>query len=863
MKKQKKHHPPKLAQWILKRIFPDNEFYTSLGDFEEVYQRKRENDGFFVARFWYWKQVFKSVPEHIKNQIFWSFTMLKNYFKSTYRNLFKNKIYGIVSIFSLAVTMGCVISLFSVLPLYYKLDSVHENRKDIFMVVSKIDRKGESENWGFSPAPLGPAIKKDLPGIKDIVRIDYNSGKMKYENKVFYERFCFADEGFLDMFTYPLIYGSIDVLAERNAAIITERIADKYFGETDPIGRQIMITFENGYKDSYIVKGIAKDMPLLVTFGFEILLNYDNQIQSGLIENENWKNKAKATFIMQRTKMDLSIIESRMNKYVRIQNENDTDWKVEGFFLVPFENLWLKNPANIKNSITGSAGTTGVIVFSLIGIFLIVLACINYMNVAIASASGRLKEIGMRKVFGSRKSDVIIQFLTENVFVWSVALLFGIFLAKTIFFPALCYFGELNIEKDIFITLDFWYMFPILLIFTSILSGLYPAIFISSYNPVTIFRNRKIKSSKNYFTRLLLGLQLIVTFILIMLTVVVRHNAEYQSSLDWGYNPSNLFFMSVDGQKYYSLLKNEFQKNPDIISVTGGRNHIGRSLESSTIEYHGEKYEVNKYDVGPDYIETSGLRLKEGRNFNSEMSTDITMAVIVNEEFVRFMKWDQPLGQSFKIKGSDYSVIGVIENFHHYNFMTAIDPSLFRITDDNNFNYIVLKTKNSSPAGTLEYLKSAWKKLIPDEPFEAFYQSYILDDYLRGERKISSLFGVYALVALVISSMGLYGLFSINLLKKIKEIGIRKALGAGTFHILKLLNKEYLILLSVSSIPAAILSSILVQSAIEDMHVYHINVTVFHILFTFAVILITTLITISSIVRKATRTNPADTLRYE
>ncbi|MCP4727985.1 MAG: hypothetical protein GY863_23295, partial [bacterium] len=270
----------------------------------------------------------------------------------------------------------------------------------------------------------------------------------------------------------------------------------------------------------------------------------------------------------------------------------------------------------------------------------------------------------------------------------------------------------------------------------SILSGLYPALFISSYNPVAIFRDKKIRIGKNLFTKILLGFQFVVSFILITVTIVVRLNAEYQSGLDWKYNADNIVVVSVNGEEHYTKFKNEIGKNPDIVSISGGSNHIGSVSSSERIEYRGEKYEVRRFDIGLNYLETMGVKLKDGRFFDEERGTDISSAVLVNEEFVRFMKWDNPLNEYFMIGSNEYSVIGVVNDFHHNNFMEKIRPMVFRLTDENNFKYLVVKTREGKMIDSFEYLRNTWKELLPEEPYDAFYQSHLFDHYLRNEKNV-------------------------------------------------------------------------------------------------------------------------------
>jgi putative ABC transport system permease protein len=788
--------------------------------------------------------------------------MFKNYLIMSYRSLFKNKLLGIISISSLSVAIGSAVAIFVLLDSVFNFNNFHENAEQIFQVEYVVDRDGKSEIWGDSPVPLGPALEADFPQIKSSVRVADGSGTMKYNDKVFRENFRFADNGFLDIFTFPLKLGNKSASMDKNSIFLSEKTALKYFGDDSPVGKQVSITYKNGNNTTFIVQGVAEKFPVNASFAFNILIPYENCLAAGINKLTDWKEKTLATFVQVSNPDDINAIKTQMGKYLEIQNATKPDWLFKEFV---FDNVLdlVMNGHKTRNSISGGIGYTGTIVFSLIGLFLLLLACFNYVNIAIGSASGRLKEIGIRKVLGSNKREIIKQFLGENILLCFIALIIGAFLAQTFFLPAFYKYANTPSLGNIFINLNVWIFLPVLLLFVGFCAGAYPAFYISKFQPANIFKGKQVIGGKKIFTRILITFQFILTFILISLSIIITQNAKYQQALDWGYDQDQIIVVPINGKQQYTTYKNEISKNPNVLSIAGTRQHIGRSSGNVVMEYEGEKNEVIKFEIGADYLETMKIRLKSGRVFNPELSMDNTQTVIVNEQFVENMNWQDPIGKYIRIDNSEYSIIGVVEDFHYRNFMAPIKPIFFHLTKEENFNYLLVKIKSGTVFKTAEFLNETWEKLFPDMPYDAFYQDQVFEAYFRGENNISKLFWIFALIALILSSMGLFGLASININKRTKEIGIRKVLGANVLSLLNLMNTQFLKLLIISTIIASPLSYLMIKSMMDNMHKFHIPITAGQFVLTFILILFTAITTISALIYRAANINPVETLKYE
>ena len=336
MSKKDKHvKPPRLAQWILGRIRPDEQWNTPLGDFEEFYNSMSRESGVFKAWLWYWGQTVRLAPHKILYTFYWSGIMFKNYFTLAYRSLIKNKLLGVISIFSLSIAIGSAVAIFAIMDVIYSFNKSHENAEQIFQVENIINRDGAKEIWGSSPVPLGPALKADFPQIKRVVRIENSSGIMKFNDKVFDESFHFVDGEYLEMFTFPLKSGEKTALKNKNAVVLAEEIAIKYFGEDFPIGKEITIRFNNGTTSSFTVQGVADKFPVNAGFSFNILVPYENRIDAGMDNFNDWKDKTRATFIQLDNPQEIGTIQKQMGKYLTIQNAADADWPAEQFLFDP------------------------------------------------------------------------------------------------------------------------------------------------------------------------------------------------------------------------------------------------------------------------------------------------------------------------------------------------------------------------------------------------------------------------------------------------------------------------------------------------------------------------------------------------
>ena len=694
--------------------------------------------------------------------------MFKNYFKMAWRSLLRDKLSAVINIVGLSLAVGCGLVAFSLVDHQYTMDDFHQNAESVFVVQNIINRDGRLLHWGDGPFPMAPALKADFPQVKAAARARYRRGVVRYGDKVFNERIIFADPDYLEILTFPLKWGDANPLETPNAVVLSEEIAIKYFGHTNPVGEQIALTFENQRTESFFVQGVAKNFPLKSSFTFTILVPFEAQFTAGVVpeeERSNWERFTTATFVQLHDARDLAVLESGMDKYINLQNAVSKDWPAHAFHFEPLTTL-AQNSFDKRSNFARGAHPAGLITISLIALILIALACFNYVNIAVVSATRRLKEIGIRKVVGSNRGQLVRQFLSENLLICMIALIAGGVLAEFIFLPG---FNQLLAVDGVTLELEYltnpalWGFFLILLILTGLGSGAYPAFYISAFKPVNIFRDKLQFGRKNRFMRILLACQFAFSFIAIFAGIVMTQNAQYQKTLDWGYDQAQTIVVPLQGEKF-ATLKNEVSQNPDVIQIAGSLMHVGRASILKVVKHIDKQYEINTIGAGFNYLETLGLRLKNGRFFNREFGTDAQEALIVNETFVKRLGWESALNQRVEVDSVMYSVVGVVEDFHQDDFYEEIPPMMFRITPEENFRFLSARIQAGRAMETEVFIEETWRRLFPDQPYQAFFQDSLFEGFFREITGHMQIMMFTAALGLILSCMGLFGLVSLSCL---------------------------------------------------------------------------------------------------
>lgn len=851
--------PPRFSEKLLGWLLVDD-WYTPLGDFEEYFHEKVRELGVTRARWWYRRQVVRMLPDRLIQKTYWCTLMMATYLKLAYRNLLKNKVAASINIVGLSIAIGCTIVAYLFVHSKVVRDDFHEHADEIFLVEQVMSESGESYLYSQTPFPLGPTLASEVPQIKNIVRVKEWRGEVTHDENQFGQNMSFTDENFLDVFTFPIKHGTSGGLTDRNAVILSARSAERYYGEENPVGQSLELAIVPGEVQTFTIAAVTEHFPANAAYDFSLLLHIDNLPELEENDASQWIRNI-TTFIQVTDARDTAVIERHMDAYVEPTNSANKNTVTQAFVLDNLKDL--THSANtVRNAAVGGVPSSPIIVLSVISLFLLSLACLNYINIALSTATRRLKEIGVRKVMGSTKRQLVEQFFAENILVCMIALIMGVLIAAVFLVPAfnniantgLSVFGRQN--------LNLWGFLGVLLLFIAVVSGVYPSLYVASFKPVTIFRGKQHINKKRRFTYALLSFQFLLASIAMVSSVAFVRNDVYQQEINWGYDNENILVVSLKDNHTYTLLSNATQQLPAVISSSGSKSHIGRNRRYREARLDGNEFEVLQYDVGPSYAQTMGLSIIEGQFFNPNLVADAE-GVVINETFARIHEINDPLTRQVRLDSTYYPILGVVSDFYYEGFYDAISPIIFTKSRTTENTFLSMRLKAGTAAQTVATLEAAWASIAPDKPLPFFFQDTVFDELYREGQSITSTLLFATCMALLIACMGLFGLVAQNIIGRMKEIGIRKVLGASLGQITRLVNQHFLILIGVAAVIATPISWFFVNMLLGSIYVYHQSMSIWPVAIAYFLIFATAVLTISTQIYKVSVVNPADVLRNE
>ncbi len=806
--------------------------------------------------------------------------MIQNYLKIAIRNLFRNKVFSAINIVGLA--LGIATCLIIMLFVYDELsyDRFNEKADRIFRVVFKASINDGKINEANVMPPTAQVLKNDYPEVLATTRLRTSgSPEIVYQNKKFKEHdFASVDANFFDVFTLPLLKGDAKtVLREPNTAVITQDFAKKYFGDEDPIGK---VLFIKSWNESYKVTGLIDKVPHNSHFHFDI---FGSMAGIKDAKEPSWMSSGYFTYLVLPEGFDYKVLEAKLpqviKKYMGPQIQTAMGMSLPqflqkgnqlGLFLQPLTSI------HFDEGYTGTLEPSGniqyVYIFGAIAVFMLLIACINFMNLSTAGASKRAKEVGVRKVLGSVKQDLINQFLFESILLSLVALVLSLMLVQL----SLPIFNDLA-EKDL--QLDFLKN-PLLLIaflvfglLVGILAGSYPAFFLSSFNPVEVLKGKFKLAGKSISLRSsLVVFQFFISIALIIGTTVVYQQIKFIQSKDLGYAKDQLLIM----RNTWSLGKNEdvfrqqILQDPRVLSVSSaGYLPAGPSDSNNSLGYpDGDDSQIMRtleYKIDEQYIPTMGMKIIAGRNFSKDFATDST-AMIINETAAKAFGWGKnAVGHTItRLKNNDglkitYRIIGVVKDFHFKSLHESITPLL--MVSEKTYG-LTIKVKGKDVEGLLASLKNQWQKFNVEEPFSYAFMDELFEKTYQSEQKISVILSIFSGLTIFVACLGLFGLATFTAEQRTKEIGVRKVLGASVSQIVTLLSKEFLKLVLIACGFAFPIGYWLMNKWLQDF-AYRIEISAWIFVLAGILALFIALLTISYQAIKAALANPVTSLRTE
>lgn len=787
--------------------------------------------------------------------------MFKSYLKILLRNLMKNPMSSFINIFGLSVAIGICFIVYASLSFDNSIDRFHEHKNEVFLVTYFADMDGEVQQYGTTPRPLGEMLREDFTHIKKVCRVEDRNVVIKYEDKVFHERVRYSDPEFLQMFTFPLKWGMSNSLSDLNSIILSEKMAIKYFGNDNPVGQDILMKFDENNSKLFKITGVAEAFPEAHIIDFDFLINFENlRISEAPYNLSDWSKFVNATLIQVDDPAHISTIEQKMGKYKALQNEVQKDWPISAFSFESIANLHL-NSGTIRDGISYDFSAESRIGLPVIAIFMLALACLNYINIAIVSAAKRLKEIGLRKVIGASRSKIIFQFLAENILITFFALVFGFIMAAMIFIP---WFVNLTSENISLSLLDgnFWLFLGAVLLVTGVLSGIYPAFYISKFEAVTIFKGSVQFGKKNPATKIFLGIQLILACISITGAVMFSQNTTFQNNRSWGYNQKEALYVNVPDLSAFEQMRNVMAQNPNVLSTAGASHHLGKDIATTVVHQPENQYEAFQLSVDADYFEVMGLKLKEGRVFKEHQESD-KQTIVVNEKFVKNLGLKDPVGRLFKIDSTTYKVIGVVEDFHISSFYDLIRPTLFKVANREDYRYLAMRARSGTEKEIYKDLENQWAALYPETPFQGGHQEFVWGWFFDQVDTAEKFFKVVAFIAVLLASLGLYGLVTLNVSGRVREFSIRIVLGAGLKNIAVNITKQYLILAAIALVVGAPASYYLMEANLNMLYAYPMPTSYSGVAIAIVILMLVLLAVVSTQILKVFKSKPIAGLKVE
>jgi len=778
--------------------------------------------------------------------------MLKNYFKIILRNSKKFKTYTFINISGLAVGMAVFILILLYVQHHLKYDRFHQKADQIYRVDMEFPLEADSKS-AITSMVIAPKLHDIFPEFQKITRLrDYGKVTVSYSDKKFNEnRFFLADTTIFDIFSFEFVQGNpTNALINPQSIVITESTAKKYFGDADPIGKTLLV--EN--KDIFQVSAVIKDLPSQSHFHLDFLAPI-----SILGEIQNPWGHSGYTYVLLPKNFSLAELHEKFDKALTIDN---LGWGINGmkFRLQPITCIHLYS--HKTGEIEGNTDVRYLYIFSTIALLILLIGCMNFMNMATARSAHRNKEVGIRKVFGSYRFQLMGQFLSESILTSFVALLLALILVELLlpFFNALV---QTEIQFDLLHDKHLLAGCIIIAFIVGLLSGSYPGIYLSAFQPIQIFKGI---SRSGYgaarLRKILVVIQFTITISLIIATIVVQNQLIYVRHKKLGFQKENIISIPIrDGslRKQYQSFKNELKQIPGIVNVsTANATPYSGGLLTIIKE---KRFQFKLVDY--DYITTMGLELVKGRNFSEMNSTD-SLAFILNESAVKWFGWEDPIGREFKgalKKEGKGTVIGVVRDFHDNSLHQSIEPLAFEIFP-KHFNRFFVKIRPEDVTATLNSIEKKWQKFDPQHPFEYSFMDEDYDKLYHSDQQMGNIFKYFSLLAIIIACQGLFGLAAYIAEQRTREIGIRKVVGASVLNIVSLLSGEFIKLVLFANIIALPIAYFAMNKWLQDF-AYRINITWWIFLLAGTVALTMTLITVSFQSIKAAVANPVESLRYE
>lgn len=791
--------------------------------------------------------------------------MLKNYISIAVRSFRKNYVYSLINIIGMAFGLAGVILTILLFEYEYGFDKVHTNTSSLFRVNSLRSTTDETQKWGVVPNALGPAVAGEMENVVTFCRYSFNhSFLVQHDDIIHREVIAFADPDFFDLFSFTVASGNIGTFRNKNTAIISHEFASKFFGDKDPVGKELTLRRDNEIFNRYVVGAVLGKIPKNSSFQFDIMVQHENMLDAMGSTDNDWNSEVQTVLYLQLKgqKDEEKAFTKVLDKYIDLYNNVHESRKIVAFYITPFSKQTKESKELYAFTTWGGLPVSALYGSVIMNTLILLIACFNFTNTFLVYTNKRLREIGIRRTFGGYKWQIFKQFFVESFLLCFLALLLSVEISNwwvsmlnrqwPIEIPAYAFD---NIATTVYLT--------VLLLVVSIIAGAYPAYYASKFQPTEIL-TRKVKFvGSNNLSRVLITWQFAFSIMAIFSGIVLTQNAQYQKTFDWGFDKDNAIIIPLDGEANFRTMRDALLKYEQIDRVAGSVQNLGYSAARTIIEIDGIAHDTRMLHVGDNYLTAIGCKMAEGRTFHEGSTNDIETSVLVNEKFIQTFKIQNPTSKVIFRDGKNYNIVGVVKDFMPFGLFDPVFPVMIHAAPEEKFQNLVFTSATSELSGLMSAAMNEWKKLFPNQPFEGFYMSSNAAQAYQTNQGIMVQFLINAVFALFLSIAGLYSLVALNINKRVKEIGIRKVFGASVAQIIHVLNRENVFILLIAITIGSSGGYYFMNRFLSDIFFQHLKIGPLSFIISALLILLMTAVTSGIKITRAAMQNPADSLRTE
>ena len=854
--------PPKLAQRLLQWFLKDELLEEVMGDLEEKYELELKTYSLSKARRNYWYQVFKYIrPFAIKTRSKHSnlFVMIRHSLLLAIRGYRRRKSSFLINLIGLSTALAAVLLIGLWVSNEVRTDKFHANSDRLFLVMEKQIRPDYVGIQETTPSPLASALKEQIPQVEAASAIgfsDKGEQVLSTNEKDIRGTGMYAQADFFQMFSFDLLQVGVSPLTEPNSIVLTSSMAQKLFGRTDNVvGEQVIYAHDRTFR----VDGICADPPLHSSMQFDYVIPYDVLMEE-IPWLSDWRNTYGSTFVL--LTADATADEVNPLIYEMLNEKVESQYE---------RHLVLKNYSEnylyggYENGVQSGGRITYVKLLSIIAGFILLMACVNFMNLSTANATRRLKEVGMKKVAGARRSLIASQYFIESLLMSMMSLVLALGLAGLFWNEFQRIIGK---QMDFFIDGNLILIILVITIITGLIAGAYPALYLSGFKPVKVLKG-KISTTKSevWVRKVLVVFQFTLSIVISIFVGIIYQQIQYTQTKDLGFDRDHIIHFDAEGKvsEDISLFVNRLNSNTEIQKASSAYfGFIGATTGTSAISWPGKEPGYNKHFeyrvVNYDFLDLMGIEMVSGRDFSQNRATD-AQSIIINETAARIMEYENPVGEKIEMWGNPYPIIGVVEDFNYQSLYNEIKPIIF-ILEPSTTSTVFVKLKSDKIAEGLEATEKVWQEFAAGFPFNFTFLDAEYQKFYEEDRRVSEVSGLFAFLAILISCLGLFGLAVFSTERRIKEIGIRKILGASSMAIMNLLSSEFLKLVLIALLISLPLAYHLASDWLNHFQ-YHLEISWLFIGLVAIGSIITAWLTISIQTVKVSNQDPVENLRDE